>query len=315
MTLETPVWLQQGSFPAYQDRLLISALVNPGIPDGPADPVPVPPIVGDLAVTPDASTLSVDVAPGVCFVNGTDQTRQGVYACRNTASVNVPLAARPASGLVRTDLVYAQVIDTSTGITGTDGWNIAAATGVPAGSNPVTPNLPNSALALARVNVTATGGTTFVAGDITDLRVRATSALHAPLPTIIAGPNLLTAPTAYVTTLTPMPGTTVAVVAPGGRKIRVSLQMMVQKQNDAPGLVRGFIMSSPTGSAPWTTLLGSIGPTLGAGLYHVFSMAWTHTPPAGQIAYCFGLSADSGAARVFGDAGSYPGWIMAENIG
>jgi hypothetical protein len=228
MTLETPVWLQQGSFPAYQDRLLISALVNPGIPDGPADPVPVPPVVGDLAVTPDATTLSVDVAPGVCFINGTDQTRQGVYACRNTASVNVPLAARPASGLVRTDLVYAQVVDTSTGITGTDGWVIAAATGVPAGSNPVTPTLPNSALVLARVNVNAAGGGTFVAGDITDLRARATSGLHAPLP-ILVGTTPFTANSGVVgPTPTAIPGFSLQFTARGGRRFKTTMQVNTQ---------------------------------------------------------------------------------------
>jgi hypothetical protein len=178
MTLEAPLWIQLGTFASQNDRLLIDTLLAAGVLDGRADPVTVLPASGDLAATPNASSLAVDVAPGVCVVTGTDQTRQGKYVCRSTAIQTVALSPRPAAGQSRIDVIFAQVLDSSSGIVitpGTDGWIIDKVTGVPSGSSPAVPAAPTSSLILAQALVASTGGGTLLPGDITDRRVRALS--------------------------------------------------------------------------------------------------------------------------------------------
>lgn len=176
MALETPIWIQSGSFSSLADRTLIDTAFTAGVLDAQTAPtVNPPPGSTDLHVAPNATTLSVDVAAGSCVIAGSDQTRQGKYVCRNNAVTTVAIAPRPASGLTRLDLIYAQVVDTSTGIGGTDGWYVKAATGVPSGSAPALPALPTSSIPLAQVNVAAGTNATFATGDITDLRVRARS--------------------------------------------------------------------------------------------------------------------------------------------
>jgi hypothetical protein len=175
MTLESPVWIQSGSFPSRMDRLLIDTLITAGVSDGRADPVSVLPASSALHVTPNATTLAVDVAPGVGVINGTDQTNQGKYVCRSTAIQTVTINPRPPAGQSRLDLIYAQVVDTSAGISGTDGWTIAAVPGVPSGSAPQLPATPASSIRLGQVSVVSGAATTFAASDVTDLRVRALS--------------------------------------------------------------------------------------------------------------------------------------------
>src|SRR5215475_1666983 len=109
MTLETPLWIQNGRFPSYADRLLISTLLRPGIPGNEDPPITIPntttvtnganvahaldsvPRIGDLAVSLAGTTLSV--APGTCIIQGTDQTRQGNYICRSTDQVQFSLGS------------------------------------------------------------------------------------------------------------------------------------------------------------------------------------------------------------------------------
>jgi hypothetical protein len=182
MTLETPVWLQHGSFAAQADRTLIDNLYTAGVLDPQATPTPNVVVAASstqLQVNPNASSLAVDVSAGVCVINGTDQTNQGKYVCRNTAVVTLALTARPASGNTRIDLVYAQVSDSAAGVAGgTDNWILGVVTGTPSTGTPSVPALPTSALALARVTVASGAGATIgsVAGDaLVDARVRARS--------------------------------------------------------------------------------------------------------------------------------------------
>jgi hypothetical protein len=193
MTLETPVWLQQGSFSSYADRTALDAMFEPGVLDAQTAPVQVAPASTDLAVTPNATTLSVDVAPGVAVIAGTDQTRQGKYVVRNTATVNVPITARPAAGQSRIDVVYAKVRDTSTGVGANDDWILGVQTGVPSGS-PVVPALPSSSLALAQVTVAGGAGPpNLSAGNIVDARMRLRTRGHgqgfAPVQLTASAPS------------------------------------------------------------------------------------------------------------------------------
>jgi hypothetical protein len=162
VTLNTPLWLQQASYPAQIDRQLIG-LWTGGVINRHTD----------LVVSADATTLSVDVAPGSAVIPGGDQAFQGSYLCQSTAIVNLPINARPTAGQTRLDLVYAKVIDSTAigaGNPANDGWQILVAAGVPSASSPARPALPASSIALAQVSVAGGGGATFNPADITDLR-------------------------------------------------------------------------------------------------------------------------------------------------
>lgn len=176
MALEVPLWIQNGKFPSYSDRTLITTLLSPGIPERPITAA-IPPTVGDLKATLTSTTPPVvNVAAGTVVVNGTDQTRQGEYVCRSTTDVQVNLDARPASGS-RQDLIFARVIDTSAGVTGTDGWIIDKVSGTAAATNPAVPAAPSSSESLASVLVPSGAG----AITITDLRRRALSGIFPPM--------------------------------------------------------------------------------------------------------------------------------------
>ena len=181
MALEVPVWIQKGSYAAVQDRTWTTTLVSDGVSDGRADPVALLPFSTDLKCGPNASSLAVDVQPGVCVITGTDAVRQGRYVCRSTAVQTVPLAARPAAGTTRIDRIYAQVQDTAAGFAGgSDTWTITVAQGTPASSNPTLPTLPTSTLELGRVTVQPGAAATLAASEVADVRHRATS-LTSPL--------------------------------------------------------------------------------------------------------------------------------------
>lgn len=171
MTLEVPLWIQNGVFPSYSDRTLISTLFGPGIPDPPPTTQYLP-FTSDLQAS--ISGLTITVAPGTVVIQGTDQTRQGNYLCRSTDNTAIQLDARPASGS-RLDLIYARVIDTSTGVIGTDGWIIDKISGTAAAQNPTLPAAPSSSERLAQVLVPSGAG----AIVLTDLRRRGSAANHA----------------------------------------------------------------------------------------------------------------------------------------
>jgi hypothetical protein len=108
-------------------------------------------------------------------ITGSDQTRQGNYLCRATSAQSVSLDARPASGS-RIDRVFAQVIDTSAGISGNDGWVIAKISGV-ASATPTPPALPTSSELLAQVTVPSGAG----AITVLDQRRRSFSGVYPPM--------------------------------------------------------------------------------------------------------------------------------------
>jgi hypothetical protein len=159
MTLQMPVWLQKGNYTGQNDRWLADTLLEVGVLDAQTRPAVDPAATGSgsLKATANATTLSVDIAAGTCVVAGSDQTFQGKYVCISDATANVTLAARPAAGQNRIDVVHARVVDTAAGVSGTDGWVLDKVTGTPTTGTPAVPALPTSALALA--NVTVGGGT------------------------------------------------------------------------------------------------------------------------------------------------------------
>lgn len=193
-TLESPLWAQNLSYPSYSDRTLLTTLMTPGIPEALAPDTTVP-TKGDLKVTVTATTPpTVSVAPGTVVIPGNDQLNQGNYLCRSTAATAIILDAAPPSGS-RIDLIYARVIDTSSGATGTDGWHIDKTTGTADPTTPVAPAVPSSAIALAHVTVTAAGAIT-----VTDKRVKAYSGLAVPFDPKVPKGLIASATTGAVST-------------------------------------------------------------------------------------------------------------------
>jgi len=110
--------------------------------------------------------MSVDIAVGQAYIEGTEATNQGFYYCLSEAVVNKTIAASHAS-LNRIDIVIARVYDAF--YSGASSlWTFEVVTGTPHAS-PVAPALPDNSLLLATIAVDATV-TTIVDADITDGR-------------------------------------------------------------------------------------------------------------------------------------------------
>lgn len=157
-----PTWLQAGTYPAEDDRRLLSTIFADS--EG---------IVGasTLAVTQRALgvNMSVDVAGGRAIVKGDLGTFEGVYHVDNRNLTNLTVAASDPTN-PRIDLVVAEVLNAEySGVSNL--WRLRVITGVPAGS-PVAPTLPSNALALATIAVAASASSV-VNANITDLRQRA----------------------------------------------------------------------------------------------------------------------------------------------
>lgn len=133
--------------------------------------------VNDLKVSQHAAgaNMSVDVAGGICFIEGTESATQGAYCCRSDGTAtNVTLAASNAT-LPRIDLIVAKVQDAFYS-GATNAWSIVAVTGTAAAS-PVAPSAPANSLILAQVSVGA-NVTTIVTANISDKRLIASGRLY-----------------------------------------------------------------------------------------------------------------------------------------
>jgi hypothetical protein len=135
----------------------------------------------DLKVSERAAggaNMSVDVAAGACWVRGDESVAQPTYRCRSDSVVNLAVAAAHASN-PRKDIVIAEVLDaTFAGVSRI--WRVRYVVGVAAAS-PAEPALPNNALKLATVDVTAADAS-IANAQITDQRVMAANALGGLVP-------------------------------------------------------------------------------------------------------------------------------------
>lgn len=161
MALRTPPsWLQNGSHPAENDRLTTQALWSQsGVVRS-----------GDLKVSASSpAAMTVSVAAGWGIIVGNYTSNMGAYVAYNDAATTATITAADATN-PRIDLVCVTVSDSAyTGSLNTVAFNVVA--GTPAAS-PAVPATPTNSIALAQVAVAA-GATTIVAGNITDVRVRA----------------------------------------------------------------------------------------------------------------------------------------------
>lgn len=160
MAYSNPLWLENGSTSAVQDRsLLWVAADQPGVTSS-----------AGLKVSQRAAgaNMSVDVATGTAVM----PSAQGPYYVGSSDSVvNLAIGAAPAVGNERRDLVVATVRDAFTDGGSFNDWYLQVVPGVPAANGTaVVPPTPAASLALASVLVG--GGVTSITGfAIPDLRV------------------------------------------------------------------------------------------------------------------------------------------------
>jgi hypothetical protein len=138
--------------------------------------------------------MSVDVAPGLAVIPGTDIAGQGKYVGRMKNTVNVPISAAPGAGLTRVDLVYAHVADATVIGGAVNAMTVeTVAVGTAVSSNPVPPPVPATAIALANVTV-ASGTAAISSAMIADRRAQ----VYPPAPKVVLAPLVGIQPPATV---------------------------------------------------------------------------------------------------------------------
>ncbi len=171
MSLDTPTWLQNGTYSARLDRIFTDVLFSEGVMQVGA---------GQLLVSQRGAGAdnSVDIAAGYACITGDDTADQGKYLVRNRATVNLAATAAPVANS-RIDLVCLRINDTAAGGPAGNNATFTYVTGVAAAS-PTPPATPTSAIALARVLRTV-GDTTVVTANITDVRPQSLTAFSNTL--------------------------------------------------------------------------------------------------------------------------------------
>ena len=229
MTLHDPLWMQNLSYSASEDRDAFTALTSAGVTATSA-----------LKVTQRGAgpNMSVDVAAGAAIITGTDSAGQGNYLVRSDAVENIALASSPASGQSRVDLIVATVRDAS--VTGSNNdWIIQAVTGTASAGTPVVPAVPASSLLLAQVLV---GGlvSSISNANITGKRVLSGS------------------PLGIAADLSVPPGVNGQVIGTPAGHVYVAASG-AWKRVDTPGQLRNQASLSPAniGGGTWQTIAGS----------------------------------------------------------
>lgn len=160
MTILTPLWMQNGTYPARFDRLLIQrAFGDHEI------------VFTGLVITQNgAGDVSVNASLGSATIMGDDQTDQGMYLVWMDANQNVPMPAVPGSNK-RIDIVSLRINDPQAGgpVGNNATWVITQGT---ASATPVAPTVPTSAIPIAQVLRTA-GDAAVLTSQLTDVAARA----------------------------------------------------------------------------------------------------------------------------------------------
>lgn len=167
-------------YSARIDRMLVASIFGEGVHDTTG---------GELLVRERAAgaNMSVEVDPGRCVVSGDDMAYQGRYLMRLETIVNLGVDPAPAAGLSRIDRVIVKVYDTSINSADTSRWEIQVLTGEAVSGTPVAPDVPPTAISLARIGPITDTTAAITNAMITDERAPSTSTILAafdpPSPT------------------------------------------------------------------------------------------------------------------------------------
>jgi hypothetical protein len=197
----TPLWLQNGAFPASVDRRLIGALWPAGGVTG-------------MAPTVVTGTMQIQIATGVAAVPDS-RVIGAAYLCSSDAPENVTLAPAPPSGQDRIDLVVVRPRDSA--YTGADNdWILDPIAGIPS-ANPAVPAVPAGTIAIAQQRVVG-GAAVIVAANLVDRRGGGLSiAARGYVASIFGPPSTITGVGAPLQTVLSLTAVTFA-----GRRYKVS---------------------------------------------------------------------------------------------
>lgn len=163
MTIEDPLWLHGAvQFDAREFRRVVDAVFSEGVLGATS-----------FAVTQRGlgPTMSVDIGAGLGVIQGDDQSTQGKYLVRSTATENVAVSAAPLTNQ-RYDLVVKRVNDPTAGGASGNNSTFEVIAGISSAS-PTVPPVPPTALALATLGPITSSTTSITNSLITDLRVLA----------------------------------------------------------------------------------------------------------------------------------------------
>jgi len=204
VTLHKPLWMQNLTYSAAEDRQMVVALGDNGVLGA-----------TDLAVSQRGAgaNMSVDIAAGRAVVNGIN----GPYLIRSDTAVNRTINAAPPVGNQRIDVVYAQVRDAQATGSGTDNDLVIGVQTGTHSSSPAVPAIPSYSIPLARILLTQTT-TTITNALITNARVQSASPADRYWPYVDAndmGATTVNAPTAVTwgSIVIPAPNRPVKVIA------------------------------------------------------------------------------------------------------
>ena len=108
MTIEAPIWLQAGTYPARLDRSFIEQVLHGAER-----------VFNGLAVSGTGSTTTITVSAGSAAIAGDTELNQGMYFVRSTGEETVTL---PAASGVETNYVIMRIEDSTV-----DGGGVDAA--------------------------------------------------------------------------------------------------------------------------------------------------------------------------------------------
>lgn len=191
MTVRAPAWLQNGSYTADNDRLLLQSLLG-GSPNQALSPGVVG--LADYKVTQTGTpSMNLGIASGSAWIVGSQSSTEGVYNVVNDDSTATVTISTPDATNPRIDLVVLQVRNQEYSGTNNDAV-LAVVTGTPAAS-PVAPSAPADSIILAQIAV-AHSVSSIVTANITDKRpffsplniARGTPAAGLHLNTTISSP-------------------------------------------------------------------------------------------------------------------------------
>lgn len=148
MTIQVPIWLQAGTYPARLDRGFIEQVLHG------AERV----FEGCVISQTGAGGSTVNLAVGSVAIKGDDEVNQGMYFVEVVAAETSNSVAAPGSG-VRTDSVVIRVNDVAAGGATGDNATLELISGTSIG---------DSAILLATIARTA--GQPILDADITDAR-------------------------------------------------------------------------------------------------------------------------------------------------
>lgn len=165
-----PLDLQNGSYTAQQDRLLLDSILQG---EG---------VVGPLDFQCTAASLTVTAGAGEAFVKGTTNANQGIYNVVATSTTAVTLASNSGGGNPRLDQIVLRIYDKTEAGGSYDKATIEVVQGTPSATGTVDARggvtaLPASCILLADASITT--------GNVVTLRDRRKSVTNGGVPPII----------------------------------------------------------------------------------------------------------------------------------